>query len=178
MKLLKTSLEITNEEIKANKQIEAEKTKKILEDIITPVPGLVVQEKFIPDNLPPNLQTTNNPVVLTDTKKQMPLTTTVNNDKYKTKETLLPTYVEDPPLLPGPDPRTINQNDFDDFVPTTKNIDPPYHMFIPPKVEVILPPDTLKFQKIKKIQKTFLLTTILMTNQKYNFQNQNLMVVE
>ena len=64
--LLKTSLEIANEEINANKQIEAEKTKKILEDIALPVPGLVVQDEFIPDNLPPSLQTTNNPIVLTD----------------------------------------------------------------------------------------------------------------
>ena len=64
--LLKTSLEIANEEINANKQIEAEKTKKILKDIVTSAPGLVVQDEFIPDNLPPSLQTTNNPIVLTD----------------------------------------------------------------------------------------------------------------
>ena len=63
---LKKSLEIANEEINANKQIEAEKTKKILEDIALPVPGLVVQDEFIPDNLPPSLQTTYNPIVLTD----------------------------------------------------------------------------------------------------------------
>ena len=66
--------------------------------------------------------------------------TTVTNDKCKTKETPLPTYVEGPPLLPGPDPGIINQNDFDDFIGTTKIIDPPYHLFIPPKVEVILTP--------------------------------------
>ena len=147
---LKTSLEIGNEEIMAIKQIEAEKTKKILEDIVTPAPGLLVQDKFIPDNLPPNLQTTNNPIVLTDKEKQMPLITTVNNDKYKTKETPLPTYVKSPPLLAGPDPRIINQNDFDDFVPTTKVIDPPYHPFTPPKVEVVLPPDTFEIPKNKE----------------------------
>ena len=147
---LKTSLEIANEEIKANKQIEAEKTKKILEDIVTPAPGLVVQDKFIPDNLPPSLQTTNNPIVLTDKEKQMPLITIVDNDKYKTKEAPLPTYIEGPSLLLGPNPRIINQNDFDDFIPTMKIIDPSYHPFIPPKVEVILPPDNFVIPKNKE----------------------------
>ena len=69
---LKTSLEIANEEIKANKHVEAEKTEKILEDIVTPLPGLVVQDKFNPDNLPLDLQTTNNLSVLTDKEKQIP----------------------------------------------------------------------------------------------------------
>ena len=103
------------------------------------MPGLVVQDKFNPDNLPLDLQTTNNPIVLTDKEKQTPLITTVTTDKYKTKETPLPTCVEGPPLLPGPNPRIINQND---FVATTKVIDLSYHPFIPPKVEVVLPSDT------------------------------------
>ena len=175
---LKTSLEIGNEEIMAIKQIEAEKTKKILEDIVTPAPGLLVQDKFIPDNLPPNLQTTNNPIVLTDKEKQMPLITTVNNDKYKTKETPLPTYVKGPPLLPGPDPRITNQNDFDDFVPTKKVIDPPYHPFIPPKVEIVLPPDTFEIPKNKEDPESIFIDDSLMINQKYNFEKQNLTVVE
>ena len=46
----------------------------------------------------------------------MPLITIVDNDNYKTKEAPLPTYIEGPPLLPGPDPRIINQNDFDDLL--------------------------------------------------------------
>ena len=108
------------------------------------MPGLVVQDKFNPDNLPLNLQTTNNPTVLTDKEKQTPLITTVTTDKYKTKETPLPTCVEGPPLLPGPNPRIINQND---FVPTTKD-------FIPPEVEVVLPSDTFEIPKNKEDQES------------------------
>ena len=154
---LKTSLQIASEEIKAAKETNDEKVKKILSDITDATPGLTVKDKFDDDDLPGDggPRTTNKPVDISNEAKKMPLFDVGETKKSKGNkiygpplvENPFPIKIDEPPVLSNvPDDLTNNKsgniNNPNTIILNGKVIDPPYYPTLPPKVDV-LPEDMI-----------------------------------